>query len=247
MKDLIANTLEKIKNEHIRPEAKWKYILKKYAFWLIFGLFLALGVVSFATAIAIIFNLDWNLYAFCSKNSLIYNFSILPYFWLILILFFLGLAFWDIRISENGYRFNRIKILFSLAGALFLLAIGISFFGLGEKVDQTLRKKMPYYAKHLTITKEAQWSQPEKGFLAGTISSVNEKEIKLIDSNGNLWKISITEDTFIKPSASLVKNEKIKVIGSLENSETFHAKEIRTWGSRGNRQTSERNGLMMGK
>ena len=47
MKDLIKETIEKIKDQGIAPEPRWKYLVKKYGMWAVFGVIILLGAITF--------------------------------------------------------------------------------------------------------------------------------------------------------------------------------------------------------
>ena len=234
MKNLIQDTIEKIKKQHIAPEPKWKFSVRKYSIWLLFFLTLLLGAASLSVAYHLVSGLDWDLYSFMHKSRINYALSIFPYFWLILIILFFSIAFLDIRKTESGYRYSWTKIILLSAGGIFTIAILITIFNFGGRVHPMVQKNFPYYARHMLITKEAQWMQPEKGLLAGEIISRSEREINIEDLTSKNWTILINEKTLLRPSANLSPGETIKIIGARQGENSFEAQEIRPWfGQRG--------------
>ena len=83
------------------------------------------------------------------------------------------------------------------------------------------------------VTREAQWMQPAKGFLAGTIISVAQNKLEIKDLNNKIWNISIDEKTLIKSSANIAQEKKIKIIGEKLDENNFQAQEIRPWEGKG--------------
>lgn len=247
MKNLIQDTISKIEKQHIMPEARWKYLLKKYGLWALFGMIAFLTAVSFSAAYYDIFQLDWDLYRFLHQNAIIYFLSLVPYFWIILAAVFGAAAFWEIRRTETGYRFSRPKIIIVILGAIFVFGFFASVFGFGGKISKEL-SKVPFYGKQLVMTKESQWSQPEKGFLAGKITSVSENKLELNDLEGKNWNVQISEETSIKPSVDISKEETIKIIGTEQSGNNFKADEIRPWSGKGagNRTGSQNRKIMNG-
>lgn len=243
MKNLIQDTIAKIEKQHIVPEARWKYLLKKYGLWLLFIIVLILTAISLSVAFDNSSNLDWDLYRFMHQSRFAYILSILPYFWIILIGIFLITAFFEIRKTETGYRYSWFKILLITLGGIGIFGILISFFGLGGKLNSKLAKEVPFYSQHMMVTKESQWMQPSKGFLAGTIILVSENKLEINDLNGKNWNINIDEKTLIKPSADIFPEEMIKLIGIKVDENNFKAEEIRSWTGRG--MGNGRNGRMM--
>jgi hypothetical protein len=243
MKNLIQDTIAKIERQHILPEAKWKYLLRKYSLWLIFTIILILVAFSFSVVLDNGRNLDWDLYQFIHQSQLVYILSILPYFWIILIAIFLITAFLEIRKTETGYRYSWPKILLITLGGITIFGIFVSLFGFGDKLNSKLIKEVPFYRQHMMVTKESQWMQPTRGFLAGTIISASENELEINDLNGKDWNINIDEKTSIKPSVNISPKEMIKLIGTKGDDNNFNAQEIRPWAGQG--MGNNRNGRMM--
>lgn len=236
MKDLIKDTVAKIKKQGIAPEPRWRYLLKKYGLWSLFLAVIFLGASSLSIAFEMLWQLDWDLYRFAHQSALIYSLKLIPYFWIILIGAFLVLAFFDLRKTETGYRFGWLKMSVVSIGGIIALSFVFSSVGLGEKLNTILAKDMPYYGRHMMMTKEKQWMQPENGFLAGTLTVIADKELEIIDLNGRKWKVFLDEKTFIRPAAKLAKGEMVKIIGyegvgnNAGNSPSyFQAIEIRPW------------------
>jgi len=243
MKNLIQETITKIEKQHLVPESRWKFLLKKYGLWLLFATGLILTAVSLIVAFDNASNLDWDLYLFMHQNRFAYILSILPYFWIILIVIFLATTFFEIRKTETGYRYSWAKILLITLGGIAVFGAFISIFGFGGRLNAKLTKKVPFYSQHLTVTKEAQWMQPAKGFLAGTILSISNGKLEIKDLNDKKWNIDIDEKTLIKPSVDISKDEMVKLIGEEITENNFKAFEIRPWVGKG--MGNGQNGKMM--
>ena len=72
-----------------------------------------------------------------------------------------------------------------------------------------MTRGFPGYGR-LVVTKESQWSQPEKGLLAGTINSVSKNSIDLRDLAGKDWQVAYDENTAVRPAVNLESGEMIK-------------------------------------
>jgi hypothetical protein len=233
MKNLIQDTIQQIKKDQIKPEPKWKYQARKYSLWALFAAVAVLAAISFSAGFDNANNLDWDLYRFMHKNMIAYYLSIIPYFWAVLIALFMIGAFFEIRRTETGYRFSWLKIIGITLGSIVIFAVGISFLGFGGKFNSILAKNFPYYGQHMIVTKEAQWMQPEKGFLAGTIIGSSNNKLEIDDLNGKNWNIEIGADTLIRPSVVISPQETIKIIGEKLGANNFKAGEIRPWNGKG--------------
>jgi len=233
MKNLIQDTIEKIEKQHIAPEPRWKYLMKKYGLWLLFATVLILAALSFSIIFDNAKNLDWDLYRFTHQGRFSYFLSILPYFWIIPIAIFLAAAFFEIRKTETGYRYSWPKILLITAGGIAVFGSFALFFGFGGRLNSKLTEKIPFYRQHMLVTKESQWMRPAKGFLAGTIILAAKNKLEIKDLNDKRWDISLDEKTLIKPSANISQNKMIKIIGEKKDGGNFKAQEIRPWAGRG--------------
>jgi hypothetical protein len=232
MEDLIGNTIRKIEEQRMRPDPLWRYIVKKYSFWMLFAILAVVGAVAFSIGSHLVFDLDWDLYRFQRQSMLWFFISTTPIFWAAAIVLLIFAAYLDILKSEKGYRYGMLRI---LAVAVFsIIALGLIFsgIGLGKRANQSLEKNIPQYSK-IVMTKRAQWSQPEKGFLAGTIKREGDDSMDLQDLTGRDWTIETNEDTSVKPSVKLRAGEEIKVIGKNQGNQVFQAHEIRPWSGRG--------------
>ena len=244
MKNLIADTIEKIKEKNIRPEPRWKYLAKKYSNWLPFFAAVLFGAAAFSAAYFLVSELDWDLYVAVHRYSLFYYLSLIPYIWIMPFAILVFFSFFGLRKTENGYKYSFLKIILLVLGSLIVFGGAMAFSGLGGKINRMALRGFPGYGK-LIVTKEAQWSQPEKGLLAGVIDSVSKNSIGLRDFAGEKWQVAYGDDMVVRPSVNLKSGEMIKAIGRKEGSQAFHASEIRPW--QGNGQMKKKNNQMNGR
>lgn len=233
MKHALRDALQKISEQKIVPEPKWRFLSKKYALWCIFGVLVFLGAASLAIAYDAISQLDWDVYRFVRESSVVYALSLVPYFWLVSIGTLLLFAFINLRNTENGYRYGMGKIALASIGGVLILGSVFVWLGWGGQWNAVLMNDVPYYQKHLTVTKEVQWMRPDQGLLAGTIQSVSGDSVVLTDLLGASWDIKLAKETIVRPAVSLQSGEKIKIIGTKKGEGVFEAQEIRPWTGRG--------------
>lgn len=231
MKDLIENTISKIKSEHIKPEARWKFLIKKYGTWLAFALAVMLAAFSFGAGLNAVGQLDWDLYRYASNGPWFYLLSLVPYLWIILLAMLVTFAFIDFRSTQSGYKFSWLKVLLFSLGTSLIVGVLVFVSGLGSRFEN-MASSMPMYANHM-MTKQTQWMQPHSGFLAGTLSSENADSFQLNDLNGKKWAITKSAGILIRPMVSMTKGEMIKIIGKQISSDQFEAQEIRPWMGQG--------------
>ncbi len=233
MENIVRDTVAKIRSQGIVPEPRSAYLVRKYFVWGALGVVVILGALSFSVAYFLLSSLDWDLYRFMRLDPVIYTLSIFPYFWAILIGALFVVAFADIRKTETGYRFSRLKIALSIVGSVVALGAVLSFFGIGEAFGVMMAKDFPYYGRHLVVTKETQWMRPDQGLLSGTIDELSNSTIGLNDLSGRRWNIAMDGQTTVMPAATMSTGEMIKVIGTRTGESGFRAIEIRPWAGKG--------------
>ncbi|MDZ4385487.1 MAG: hypothetical protein U0944_03650 [Candidatus Moranbacteria bacterium] len=227
MKNLIQDTLSRIKTEHIAPEPKWKFLLRKAGAWVLVGAVVLLGAAAIAAAYYLISQLDWDLYRFTRRSPFAYVLPMIPYFWLILLGAFILAAFFGVRRTESGYRFSGLWVVVLVVVGIALAGFLMARAGFGSRLDGMMRG-VPFYARSIE-TQEKQWMQPEEGFLAGTVRSASEGAIDLNDLDGEQWNVKVDEKTLVRPAADVSTGQMIKIIGTKQSARDFSAAEIRPW------------------
>ena len=235
---LINETIEKIKQQKIVPQAKWMYMLKRYLKWFAFALTICLSAISLSVIFFVVVGLDWDLHRFMQMSQFHHAFLILPRFWILLVILLMIIAFFEMRKTDVGYRYSWQKILVISVGMAAVFTILFSFAGMGKRFNSTAANKIPGYGRHI-ITKETQWMQPEKGLLAGTVKDMNDDVVILKDLQGENREVVLNENTFIRPMAKINKDEMIKIIGKNKDGR-FYAIEIRPWIGKGERRMMQR-------
>lgn len=228
MKNLIQDTLNRIRSEHIAPEPRWKFLLRKFGIWAFVISIIVLVALATSVVYYLLSQLDWDLYGFMHQNAFFYVLSMLPYFWLILSGTLVVAAFLGMRETEGGYRLSGFKIVSVIIAGVFVIGFLLTSAGLGNRLNGMMMRGVPFYAQNIE-TREKQWMRPEQGFLAGTISGVHGNELELVDLNGEKWIIGINEKTFMRPMVDVSVGQMIKIIGMKKSKVIFIASEIRPW------------------
>jgi len=227
MSNLIKNIIGKIKEEKIKPTPRWVFLLKRSV---IIGLFV-ISVLLGGIAISIIFcqlnDADWEIYSKMNKNLFGFVVTALPYFWIILMIGFLFLAYYNFRHTKTGYRYNVFAV-FGLS--IFISVILGTIFhlsGISDKLEDAFHC-IPHYDK-LHYGKQILWHRPEQGFLSGTIIQLYDgKIIMLQDFNSHDWLVDIESLPLIPPPV-FHEREMVKMIGEMLDSSRFHARVVTPW------------------
>lgn len=227
------NVLEKIKKFEIKPIPKWQFMLKDSFVKVLFGINIFLGSIGFGIVLYLLVNSE--VLQDKTLDTTLWERIVLgiPYAWILLTIFFVFVAYYNFKNTQEGYRYDVIKI--------FLLSIFISFFlgsilyftRLSERLNDLFVEKIPYYTHTLDL-REKIWMRTEEGFLAGKIKSVDHemKLFELIDLEGSVWEVTYGK-AMVKSRVQLVEEEEIKIIGKRVSNNVFEALEIRPWGGSG--------------
>ena len=223
--------LKDIKEKHISPSPRWKFLLKNWSIWLIFSLALFVAALSFATMLYILVNHDWDIYFRLHKTFWQFLLMSLPYIWIVSIVVFSWIAYYDFVHTKGGYHYEAYWVV--SASILISMVLGIALFysGIGKKIDQALDSNLPFYG-NININKKQMWCHPDEGLLGGEVVQMqNDEPDRFIikDCNGKEWDIR-EQIPQIKPII-IHAGERIKVIGKEMEAEAqgFEAEELRRW------------------
>lgn len=220
--------IEEIKNRGIAPKPRWHFLLKRSVLWSLTAISTALGGIAVAVIIFIFIDNDAGARAYLNESIFMDLLETIPYLWFGTLLLIIGITQYAVRHTKFGYRYTTIRIVGVVIVSSVLLGIALNTLEVGERVQDFLALKVPYY-KELVSTSKDVWSRPEKGLLGGNITDViSSEEFKLTDFQSKDWlidsgQIEITDGTIIKPGSI------IKIIGTKEDSTTFRAVKILLW------------------
>src|SRR3989339_370052 len=225
-------TFAAIKEQKITPKPRWEFILKDSVVWVMFSLALIVEGMLVSVTIFLFSDQDWDIYNKLDKNIVEYALIIVPYFWLVLMAIFCGLAWLNFRQTKKGYRFHTYLVVLVSGVSGLILGTTFFYFGLGNKIDQLFTAKVPYYER-MVCHKSEFWEQPKLGLLAGEIvlwDGPDRFVIKDFD-NGNEWIVTGAQVIWREPyqPGPPGPRRKIKLIGSQINDNTFRVLEVRPW------------------
>lgn len=220
-----------IKEGKIKPLPAWQFRLRNAFYWSTFLLSVFLGAMAFSVILFTIQQADFNVISHLSHSRLELFLGLLPFFWIVMLIFFLAIAIYSIRHSRKGYKFTAAKIA-GYSTALSIL-LGTLFFipGGGHQLEHIFAVNLTVY-EGVNERKARLWTMPEEGYLCGDIEKVEPFSLHIQDYTGKLWNISY-EQAFIHGAVFLEKGERIKIVGDMTGEDQFVAAEIRPWGGPG--------------
>ncbi len=229
MKDFSKNILGKIKKEKIKPISKWNFIFKRSFIWSLFGVSIILGGFAFGSILAQISNTEWDIHTRVSDSFASFVFMTLPYLWIVFMLGFSALAYYYLRHTSKGYRYNTVILINSSLLISVLFGSSLYATGISHKIENTFQEKIPFYREVLD-PRARHWKNPEKGLLAGKVLEiVNDEEIKIMDIKKQIWNVDIS-DAIVEKEIPLKENIRLKIIGQKDKEFYFIANEILFWG-----------------
>lgn len=234
MNDSAQKTLNKIKQEQIKPKPKWEFTMKYFALWFVFGILLLISGLAVSAIIYIALGNPWELLRFLGGRMLFYLLISLPYLWVMIMALSIFLAVYNLRHSKTGYRYKNTIIIFSNIALSVILGITFYYLGLGAKTDDFISEKIPAY-DNIHHQRARLWLQPEQGMVAGKIEEINNEKKYLIlrDFENTEWEIDTSR---LSIPAPLNKNlPVVVVIGEQTGDNTFIAEMIRPLGGPFNR------------
>lgn len=211
------------------PIPKWRFKLLNWTIWIGFVFFVLVGAAAFSIVLFAIQQTDFSVIRHLSHSRLEMFLGMLPLFWLVMLLAFLGLAMFSIHKSKRGYKYTVPQLL--LFSFSFSVLFGTAFFVYGgaQKLEHAFDIRVSAY-KSIQEKKQVIWMKPEDGFLSGEIVSNEDDELELKAFDGEIWIVLLGDDIFIPPILRMEAGEKIKIIGTLEGDHLFYTEEIRPWG-----------------
>lgn len=220
--------IQKIKEEHIEPISRWKFVASNYSLWGATVGLVIIATLGLSTLLHVINEGEWDIYENFNMSFAHYVATVFPYVWLMLFLVVGLFAFLVLRLTKRGYRYTT-GVVVSI-GLITSTIFGFTFFflGAGSFIDEALTNHILLY-RTLPHHNVSIWNNPSKGLVAGTITEIESPtQFTLVDFNKIPWTI-VESSTTWQRSPLRVVGAKIKIIGSSNNNGTFSAIEIRPW------------------
>lgn len=227
-KEILKGIVEKIKNEKIRPEPKWKLRLKSYFFWLLFAGMIFFGTLFFSLIIFNILDLDLGLiFLLKFKRSINLVMNVFPYLWLFFLFLFLFLGSVVFRKTRKGYRYKSIFIVSFILAGIFFLGTVVHLSRMDKKMDEVFFRKTPSFFRERMPFRENRLKNPQNGFLAGEIINLESEKFLIKNFKGENWEVIISSKTQLRGNVKIKNQEKIFVIGEKIGENLFEAFLIR--------------------
>lgn len=225
--------LKKIEGEHIAPKTKLYFIFQEVLLWLLLGMVLVVGSLSFAAMLFAEIHAGWEYYEATHTNMLTFAFHTLPVIWILSIVIALILTYYILRKTKRGYRFAFISVFMMSFLSIGLVGVFLHIFGAGYTVDHTIGSKLPFHLS-AEMRERAVWDNPNFGRLVGTVVEDREDVYTLVDVRGTRWQLHY-EDLLEEELALLAGDSTVRVLGVATPDMTFRVCAILPGGIEQNR------------
>ena len=227
--NIAKKVLEQIKSKGILPKPRWRFLLKDYLIWLFFGLTIIVGSLASSIIIFMVRSNDWDLY---NRLHLPFFLKTLPYFWIIILLVFVFLAYYNFKHTKSGYRHRFYVILLAAVFLSFFFGFIFHLLRGGEAVEYRFQRAMPFYRQVFSRPnfehRLQAWSQPELGLLMGEVISVETPDnFELEDFGGKFWTVFNNEGIIYRRPFTLKQGVRLRAIGEIIDESNFKAFEVR--------------------
>jgi hypothetical protein len=152
----------------------------------------------------------------------------MPYFWVLTLVAFIFIAYYNVRHTNKGYRHRLPTIV--VASVLVSAFLGAIFYdvGAGQAIDRLLTDKVPTYERFMH-PRIRMWSRPESSMIAGVIlECTDDATFRLQDFRQHVWMVHVTENSRV--SRRLVTpGERIRCLCKPTGPDTLEAARIMPW------------------
>ena len=228
-KQLSENIIGIIDERNLTPIPHWHFLLKRSVFWTIASITFLLGGLAVSVIIFVYFDHDTEGVIYLNQSFVDNLLLTFPYFWTASLALLVALTHISIRHTKGGYRFSVLQVAGTALIASLVLGFIFDEFNVGKNINESLAESIPYY-NSLVYTSIDEWSQPEKGFLGGTVLTIADaKGVSIRDFRKKEWYINFqgfdAEDISLVPAPG----ERLKVVGKDLGNNIFQAEQVFPW------------------
>lgn len=231
--ELAGRIIARINEEHITPRPRWQFVLENWVFWTIGGVAVLVGAIAVAGAFFKIVHAGWQYQVATHDTWLAFVLDAAPLVWLLLLVAFILIGYFNIRFTKRGYRYPFIVIVVGVVLSSTSVGVGLYALGLGEVFDDALGQ-VPFYHP-VSMVQQGLWSRPDRGLIAGEVLRENEDgSFTLQEFNGPTWTVDGTDlrgpDEAVIDEGKLVRVVGVPVSATSTASTTpFHACFVFPW------------------
>lgn len=226
MTTLSDNILNTIKGKNLKPKPRWHFIVRQVLIWFTALLSVVIGSFTFSVILFRMVNNDWEILTFINRSPFMHVFSTLPYIWILLLVLFVGLAYYNARHTKGAYKYQGYW--FVIGSVILSLAIGGMLYAVGiGPLVHGVAQRLPVM-RDLMHDREELWLTPENGLLAGEVTDILSGVgiYTVTDFNEGVWIIVPADDYMESPFFTIEEGVLIRMTGSVLDEDHFEAQRI---------------------
>ena len=232
MKDFSKDILHTIEERDIAPLPRWIFLMRQTALLGGFVLSVLIGGVSVSVILFALGDIDPGAERMIRMHPGPFLITYLPYVWVLTMIAFGIIAYYDMRSIKGAYRYRAVTILSASIVASIIVGGVLHTVGAGRIAERRFADVVPQYQAFET-RKMHLWMRPEDGMLAGVIVSGSATStLVLEDFSGIRWTVDVS-DAVQRGWILGDFGERVRVAGSLTGPAVFHATDIFPWTRRG--------------
>lgn len=222
MTDLEKKILASIERRNLTPRPYYMFMAKSWVFISLTIVSIVLGSISFAVllfAISDYYASGWRVLDNLPLDQVILS---IPVLWLVSMPLFIASAYFGLRNSRRGYRFQTGHLVLFCLGASIGLGSTLHLINAGQRVNDYLITHVAWYREQADVP-FALWSRPALGFLGGTADLLlSDQKLRLIDFNMNVWMVDISAAT-VNLDVPILEEGDVAIRGHITGPMEFHA------------------------
>ena len=222
MTDLEKKILASIEQRNLTPRPYYFYLAKSWVFISLTIVSIILGALSLAVllfAISDYYASGWRVLDNLPLDQVILS---IPVLWFASMPLFIFSAYFGVRNTRRGYRFQTGHIILLALSASLALGVTLHFINAGQRVNDYLITHVAWYRDQADVP-FALWSRPALGFLGGTANLVlSDQKLRLVDFNMNVWMVDISAAT-VDLDVPILEEGDVAIRGHITGPMEFHA------------------------
>ena len=228
LQDFSKRILHTIERDRIAPLPRWIFFVRQIA--LIGGFLLAtfIGGISVSVILFSLSNIDEGARHLMRLHPGPFLITYLPYLWVLLLIAFGAIAYYDIRNMKGAYRYRTATMI--AASIIASLVIGgiMHIAGAGRIAERRFAQLVPHY-EGFDIRRRHLWMRPQEGMLAGTIiAGAPTTTFMLEDFAGQRWTVDATTAAY-RGVPNGTSGDQVRIMGTMMAPAMFRATEIFPW------------------
>ncbi len=220
MQDISQHIIQVIDEKHLKPKPRWQFLLTNYCMWIITILTVILGAL--ATAV-VLFEITHSQFLDLAPDFSPVNKLLLatPFFWIILLIIFTAIGYYNVRHTHKGYRYHAYWIvIFSIMLSISMGSIVYALGG-GERLESFFYQNISWY-RYIVNTQTGSWQSPKQGRLTGyLVDQPSSNQLVIWDVNKREWLVLAHQ-----PLPKLPLKMRLVIIGQQIDDHKFVADKI---------------------